>query len=453
VSDRSERGPDPRVRSGLDPIPRGERHLTGVDLAVLWGDLSVGVLVLYTGALLVTGMSLPAAVAAIAVGSVLGCLPLAAVAAAGARSGLPTMALLRPVLGTRGAHIPSVLNALQLVGWAAFEFWAIGRIANAVSLEVFGVDAYPAWLAAAAVLCTGLAIAGPVAFVHRWLERFGIYVLVGAGAWLTFRAVTAGDLAGAWSATAGGGLAFWVGVDLVIAMPVSWLPLVADYSRHARDPRSAFVGTYVGYVAGNVWFYALGAVLVAVAGASVSVLGIGEAMIALGGGVIALLALLVGETDGAFANLYSTATSIRAVAPSLPGRRLTVLIGLAAFGLAAAVGGSAETFELFLLTIGSVFVPLFGVWFAFEAAGGPPAGRRVEPGAIAAWVAGVAVFQWSLPSPLPAWSRAVEWLFADVLGLPFPLLGGILGASLPSAVVAFALGWIVFAHRAGSARR
>ncbi len=272
-------------------------------------------------------------------------------------------------------------------------------------------------------------------------------MLIAVGVWLTVRAISAGSVSDAWNAPGGTGLSFWVGVDLVIAMPVSWLPLAADYSRFTPAPRSAFAGTYVGYALGNAWFYSLGAVLVVVAGAGVSVLGIGAAMIALGGGVAVLLALLVGETDGAFANVYSTATSIRTIAPWLPGRTTTLLVGAVAFVLAALVGTSAETFELFLLTVGSVFVPLFGVFFAFEAAGRPAAVRGADPGAIGAWAAGFAVFQWSSPSPLPAWSSGVRWLFADVAHLPFPLFDGALGASIPSALVAGAIGWIVFLRR------
>jgi hypothetical protein len=55
------------------------------------------------------------------------------------------------------------------------------------------------------------------------------------------------------------------------------------------------------------------------------------------------------------------------------------------------------------------------------------------------WLAGFAVFHWSAPSPLPGWQRAMEVLYADWLGAPFPLLGSALGASLPSFAVAFLL--------------
>src|SRR6266576_3895008 len=113
---------------GIRPVPASLRRFSGLDLAVLWGDLSIGLLVLVSGALLVPGLGLPMAVLAIVIGTAIGCVPLGLVA--GARDGVPSMVLFRPVLGLRGSYVPSVANLVQLIGWTAFEFWAMGRIAN-----------------------------------------------------------------------------------------------------------------------------------------------------------------------------------------------------------------------------------------------------------------------------------------------------------------------------------
>jgi NCS1 family nucleobase:cation symporter-1 len=146
---------------GIRPVPPERRVLGGIDLAVLWGDLSVGLLVMVTGALLVPAMGLRTALLAIAVGSALGSIPLALVARAGEREGVPTMVLLRPVLGARGSIVPSALNLVQLVGWTAVEFWAMGAVANVASRELIGFDARALWVVAVAVVCTALALGGP----------------------------------------------------------------------------------------------------------------------------------------------------------------------------------------------------------------------------------------------------------------------------------------------------
>ncbi|MGH2589811.1 MAG: cytosine permease, partial [Actinomycetota bacterium] len=259
VAERLERILEREAPSwGIRPVTPERRTLGGLDLAVLWGDLSVGLLVMVTGALLVPALGLRQALLAIAVGSALGCLPLALVALAGKREGVPTMVLFRPVLGARGSFLPSALNLLQLVGWTAVEFWAMGEVANVASARLFGFDARNLWVAVVAVVCTGLALGGPILVVRRWLERFGIYVLLGSAAWITVEVLGAVDLGALWTTSGEGDFPFWLAVDLVIVMPISWLPLAADYTRFARPDSRAVAGTYAGYLAGNVWFYSLG---------------------------------------------------------------------------------------------------------------------------------------------------------------------------------------------------
>src|SRR5947208_9716093 len=135
---------------GIRPVPPEHRRLSGIDFAVLWGDLAIGLLVLLTGALLVPSLGFPKALLAIGVGSAIGCVPLALVALAGSRENVPTMVLFRPVLGVRGSYLPSVLNIVQLVGWTGFEFWAMSLVANQMSVRIFGFSNEWLWLAVVA---------------------------------------------------------------------------------------------------------------------------------------------------------------------------------------------------------------------------------------------------------------------------------------------------------------
>lgn len=428
---------------GIRPVPPEHRRFSGLDLGVLWGDLSVGLLVMVTGALLVPALGLPRALLAICVGTLVGCVPLAVVALAGQREGVPTMVLFRAVLGERGSYVPSALNLLQLVGWTAVEFWAMGRVANVASDRLFGFDAPVLFLAVVAVVCTGLALGGPILVVRRWLERFGIYALLGAAVWISISAARGTDLGSLWRAPGEGGMPFWLAVDLVVVMPVSWLPLAADYTRFARSGAGAAVGTYVGYAIGNVWFYALGALL-ALAGASADAVGIGGAIVASAGGALMLIALLVGESDNAFADIYSAAVSTQNVAPWLPQRWLVLALGVVSFLLALVL--DVARYELFLFLIGSVFVPLFGVFAAdwlVRARGryGTErlfAARGVRWGALAPWLVGFVLYHWSVPTGPTGWVEAMREVFA-ALGLPFPLFGSALGASVPSFAAAFGL--------------
>src|SRR5206468_810577 len=128
VTDRLERALERETPEwGIRPVPTELKRFGGWDLAVLWGDLSIGLLVLVSGALLVPALGLPSAVLAIVVGTVIGVLPLGLVAAAGARESVPAMVLFRPVLGVRGSYLPSAANLIQLVGWTAWGSVGCGR--------------------------------------------------------------------------------------------------------------------------------------------------------------------------------------------------------------------------------------------------------------------------------------------------------------------------------------
>ena len=455
LSDRLEEAAEAEAPQwGISPVPEALRKLRTLDLAVLWGDLSIGLLVMASGALLVPGLGLRRALLAIVIGSFVGCVPLALVGAAGAREGVPGMVLFRPVLGRRGSYLPSALNLVQLVGWTAFELWAMARVANAMSRGLFHVDSYLPWLVCVTIVCTALALAGPIFAVRRWLERFGVWVVAVVCTWITIRVLALGGLGAIWSRHDAGGLPFWLAVDLVIAMPVSWLPLVADFNRFARDPRGAALGTFWAYSAGNIWFYSLGALLVLVAGSTSDVFDIGTTIAAAAGGGVVLLALLVGESDQGMANIYSGAVSVQNVLPGVPQRRLIVCVAAAGFALASLLReGVATTFEFFLLLIGSVFVPLFAVFLADwlvlhggvygEAALFEEAPEGIRWRALVPWAAGFVAYQWCVPTGPTWWVASMEKLFTSAR-LPFPLVSGSpFGASAPSFVVAFALALLV----------
>src|ERR1700730_11866249 len=246
---------------GIEPVPAALRRLRAADISVLWGDLAVGVLVLAAGALMVApaasfglGMDLRTALIAIVIGSAAGSLLLALVGLAGHDRGVPTMTLLRPVLGRHGSYGASVVNVVQLVGWTSFEFWAMALLASRVSQTVFGCRAFPLWRAVIAVGCVASALLGPIRYVQLWLERAGVWIVLASCGFLTVYLLTTHNLGHLLSGPRHGA-PFAVGVDLVVAQPVSWLPLVADYNRFATGARQNFLGTFGGYTIGNIWVY------------------------------------------------------------------------------------------------------------------------------------------------------------------------------------------------------
>ena len=437
----------PRLKSppewGIEPVPPASRVLGFLDFFVLWGDLGIGLLVMLAGTFLVPGLSLARAFLAILIGSAAGCLLLALVGFIGSSTGVPTMVLLRPVLGVRGSFAPTVLNVLQLIGWTIFEFVVMGVAASTIARTLFGSGSFVAWAAVFAAIVILMGVGGPIGFVRQWLEKFAVWVAIATGIWLTVLAFTRFGVTELLSRPGDGSLGLGTGVDLAIALPISWLPLVADYNRFSRSSRRGFLGTLIGFFITNAWFLSLGALLLLGSRVAQQPKSFASA-IALTAGWVALLILLADETHNAWADLYSSAVSLQNLFPKARQRWLIPALGVACFLVAALL--DITRYQNFLFLVGSFFIPLFGILTAdyfvvrrrryrveefYRSGGAYWYFRGVSPAAIIVWIIGVAAYHVANPTTLgaivPAWQRLVP-----------PTLG-MVGGSLPSFVVAFLL--------------
>lgn len=412
---------------GVTPVPDRLRTLSGVDVGLLWGNLGISLLVLFTGTFL-AGLGLQRALLATVAGAVLGTALLGLAGLIGFDRRVPGMVLLRGPLGERGSYAPTAINIAQNLGWAVFELYVMSLAASALSEQVFGFEARWLWVLVFAALTAWLAFAGPISFVRRWIRRFAVWIVAASMGYLVWWALDGAELGTLWSAEAGGGIRFFQGVDLTVAMAASWLPLAADYTRFSRSKRAAYWGTSVGYLVPLVLLFGLGALLALSRGLA-DPAGIFTAIAA--GGVasaLALLALTVDEADEPFANVYSAAVSIQNLLPAVSQR---LLIG--AVATVATVGAlfvDIVAYETFLFLLGSFFVPLFGV-LAADYLLGAAAAVPVRWSGLAAWAAGFLLYQWLQPTGPQWWTELV----ADVPGAGEATVG----ASLPAFALAFVL--------------
>jgi nucleobase:cation symporter-1, NCS1 family len=347
------------------------------------------------------------------------------------------MVLLRAPLGVRGSYLPTALNVAQGFGWTVFEIIVIAQAAQAAAGGPHWL-----WTIVAAAVVTALALGGPLVVVRRVLRLVGVPLTLAGGLYLTWWAASRIDLDAARHGH--GGLSLLAGVDLAIAIPISWAPLVADYARFSRSPRAAFAGTALGASVANTWFYAVGALL-ALAGAADPATGLTAAPGALVLGVLALA-----ETDKPFADLYSTVISLQNWQPRLNGAVLCVVVGAATGATALAV--DFDRYGAFLYLLGAFFVPLAGAQLAHavrvrrfpvdELYRPDGAFGSLQPGGLCAWLAGVLVYEWITPTTVRYARDAVDRLAGLVGGAPPHALAQF-GSSLPSFAVAFGLGLVL----------
>jgi nucleobase:cation symporter-1, NCS1 family len=433
---------------GIEPVPPELRRLGTLDGVALWGNLGISLLLPIVAAFLVPGLSFAQAALAIVVGVVIGNLMLAYAGRIGADTGVPAMVLYRPSLGRRGSYGPTALNVLQNIGWGAFELVIIGTAAGAISKRALGVSMRPLWTILFGAVVTLMAVGGPLVVVRRWIRRYAVWLVLASSIYLTVYVLTAVPLSKIVHAH-GTGMPFWQGVDLVIAMPISWIPLAADYTRFSRSPRAGFVGTGLGYGIAHAWFYFLGVFLIlsGVARTPDNPTAFVAAVLAVPAGLIALGILAVDETDEAFANIYSASVSVQNAFPNIGQRALSIAIGAICTVLAIVV--PLVQYQNFLLLIGAVFVPLFGVLAAHYAVvrrGYTTADLYTEssglrPWGLFAWLAGFLAYNWLNPGTVTWWVSAMHWLFHALASLPFPGASKVpwLSASIASFVIAFAI--------------
>lgn len=422
-----------RVEAPLTLTEPPPRVLGWVDQLGLWGNLGISLLgpvgavfVLYPTATAV--LSLAAALTAVIVGTLVGSVVLGIAAIPGARTGSPAMVLLRGSFGRAGSYLPTALNVVQLVGWTVFE---IVVISQAAAQLLPWHDRTP-YIIGAGLLTTVMA-AHPLGAV-RVLRRYAIAATAIATTYL-FIELLRHHLT---SPPHGGWGGFWLAVDYGVALAVSWVPLASDYSRHSRTERAAFGGAAVGYGVTQVACLALGLVAlltVVRASADQDLLAhdVFAAFLAVPIGWLAFAVLVLRELDQSFADTYSTVVSMQNVAPRISRVRLALVLGPVATMLALVL--HIKDYQSFLLLIGSVFVPMFGVFAvdffliargrAWDVSDHAP----VRWPLFLPWFAGFVVYQLVNPGYVSWWARMwqhaqrglsfapASWMSASLLSL------------------------------------
>ncbi len=412
----------------LAPVASNERVFGFQQHMSLWFSLGVGLLVMQVGAYLVPAVGPRDAMIAIVLGSVIGAGLLAWTAKLGADSGLTSAGLMHHTYGSLFAKLPIILNIVQLVGWTTFELVVMRDGTAAVAKQSLGLDlsgfggivaTTAVW---GAVLCA-LISASMLTTVRRFISRFALPLVIISLVWLTVQfggQIAAKGFDAFWNNPGKGGMGLLSAMDLVIAMPVSWLPLIADYARHGKDGKSAFKGTWLGYAIANIWCYALGVMIITVAAPGTDLV---TALLLAQGGLIALGFILFDEVDNAYGDVYSGAVNSHSLFAAWSIRQWGLAIAVMCSVLALFL--PMHSIEPFLLMLSSVFVPLYGVIL------GRMAGLSFASPSTASAAA----------SPVN-WTAAAIWIAGIVLYHALGKFAPYLGSALPTLAFTLVLAWL-----------
>lgn len=327
----------------------------------LWFSLGTGLLVMQMGSFLSGSIGTIQAIWAIIIGSIIGALILSFVGAMGQRRGQNSAQLMTGTFGNNFAKLPIILNVIQLLGWTAFEFVIMSEGMMAIIKKSFGIE-FDNLIGRIvfAIILGGLVIyllSKPMTgLVRKFVSKFALPLVILSLAWLSYQFIGKIDLQAFLNQKGSGEMGFFSALDLVIAMPISWLPLIADYSRFGKSQKGTMAGTFLGYMIANIWCYSLG--LIIASNPQQNETFIGTILLAQGG-LIALGLILFDELDNAYGDAYSGAVSGAQLFPKLSEFKTGIAIVLTS--CFAAIFLPMHDLEKFLIILSSVFIPMFAV--------------------------------------------------------------------------------------------
>jgi putative hydroxymethylpyrimidine transporter CytX len=324
------------------------QQLSFANLFFLWFGAAVSVAEILTGGLL-ADLGLERAMWANVLGHLAGTSLLVLAGWIGFRERLPAIMSTRISFGRQGSWLISGINVLQLLGWTAWMVLLGGGALNSLTTQLWGFD-HQAVLSAVVGACIAfwvfLGVRG-----FKWLNMVAVSLLLVLTVVLSWVLL---NRPGALTGGAGPG-EFHFGFEMAIIMPLSWFPLIADYTSMSRTRTASWLAPLLGYLFGSCWMYGIG-ILGALHSGSFDP---AQMMLAANLGLAALAVIGLSTITTTFLDVYSAAVSTLNVFPKLDRRWTSVFF--AAVGTVLAMFVPITEYEWFLYLLGSIFAPLIAV--------------------------------------------------------------------------------------------
>ncbi|WP_236966795.1 putative hydroxymethylpyrimidine transporter CytX [Mannheimia varigena] len=287
---------------------------------------------------------------AIVLGHLLGGILFFAAGFIGAKTGKNAMQTVQISFG-KGSVFFSLANVLQLVGWTAIMIYTGAEISNALSLVLWEFSAFSLWAILLGVLIILWLFTG-----SNQVGKFKLATLIAMFVltlWLSVKVLN-----GQPSSTVSGEMPFSTAVELATIMPLSWLPLVSDYTSKAKKLFAATFTASVGYLLTSAWVYALGLGMVLFTGQS----EIAPMLLLTGMSLVGIVVMILSTVTTTFLDAYSAGVSASNISAKL--KETPTAIAVTLIGTLLALSLPVTQYENFLLLIGSVFAPMIAVQIA-----------------------------------------------------------------------------------------
>ncbi len=355
---------------------------------MIWFGAAVSIAEIYTGTLLAP-LGFVRGLAAIVLGHAIGCLLLYLAGFIGAQTGRSAMETVKMSFGQYGSVFFAVLNILQLIGWTAIMIITGAKAANAIASPIAGIRGEWLWCAVIAAFIILWIMVGVRNLEKLNLAAMGaLFILTLALSFMVF--------GGGESSPATGSLSFGEAVELSVTMPLSWLPLISDYTRFAQKPKSAAAASAGVYFLVSCWMYAIGLGAALFTGQT----DISLIFLQAGLGLAGVLIIIFSTVTTTFMDAYSAGVSTVSIFSRLKEKHAAIAICVLGASLAAFT--PIERYQDFLYLIGSVFAPMIAILLVdFFLLKKDRLAQNISPGNLLVWLAGFVIYRLFLQGGLP----------------------------------------------------
>lgn len=315
--------------------------------SLIWFGAGISIAEIITGTYLAP-LGFAKGMAAIIIGHVIGCIMLFLAGLIGGRVRKSSMETVKMSFGNKGGMFFSLLNVIQLTGWTAIMIYD-----GALAADGASGTGHAMWCVVIGILIivwilVGITNLGKI----NVIAMTALFILT----LILCRVIFVGGNESGFAAE--GGISFGAAVELCVAMPLSWLPLISDYTSRAVKPVKATVVSAAVYGVVSCWMYVIGM------GAAIYTgeYDIAQIMLKAGLGVAGLLIVVFSTVTTTFLDAYSAGISSESIFSRVRGKY--VAIAVTVLGIIAAIVYPMDNITDFLYFIGSVFAPMIAVQIA-----------------------------------------------------------------------------------------
>lgn len=319
------------------------KKTTAFQNSLIWFGAAVSLAEILTGTYFAP-LGMGKGLLAIIVGHVIGCVLFFLAGLIGGRERKSAMETTKMSFGYRGGLLFALLNVLQLVGWTGIMIYD-GAVATNGIFEV-GVWVWSIVIGVLIIIWIAIGITN-LGLLNK-ITMALLFVLTVVLCVVIFRGGNPG-------ATAAETMSFGAAVELAVSMPLSWLPVISDYTRESEKPFRSTLASTVTYGLVSCWMYVIGMGAAIFTGES----DIAQIMLRAGLGIPALLILVLSTVTTTFLDAFSAGVSCESLSKKLNGRTVGIIVTV--IGTIGACLFNMDDITNFLYLIGSVFAPMIAV--------------------------------------------------------------------------------------------